>query len=68
MADLFDIDLGPEEDSLIPFDAPCDRPDDGGHRCRVGGGAAGLSDDHGHSWFCRLHSPLSFWTCGDAER
>jgi hypothetical protein len=40
---------------------PCQRPFSGPHRCRVGGGDAGLSDDFGKTWFCVDHRPPGFF-------
>jgi hypothetical protein len=40
---------------------PCSRPFGPMYRCRVGGGDAGLSDDHGRSWFCYVHAPRGFF-------
>jgi hypothetical protein len=62
MRGLFD-DL-PTQPAPKPSQAPaspCPRPADGGYVCRVGGGAATLSDNDGFSWFCDQHAPKGFW-------
>lgn len=71
MADLFDMEPKLAEkakDELELAEAlgakvtPCTRPFTGepSHRCRIGGGDAGYSDNGGRSWFCGAHRPRDF--------
>lgn len=51
----------PASNPVEKRDTPCPRPADGGYICRVGGGAASLSDNDGFSWFCPVHRPAGFY-------